>query len=312
LQLHGDELDYDGKLRILDHLAGFEVKLDLSGGDALVTNDGLPLLQVCSSRLGRSNVTLTVTGAGVRRNLIEPVSQLIGELNFTFDAASPADATVRPDNYAASNLKLAISMRSAGVATRAECPLTKSAAQPEHLTRLYMQLVDAGIDKLLIMRHFPVGRGSVLPEYIPSRDEYLSAITTLRELEARYARPAVHLQCALRHIEFSSQKLPSNPCDLGRVSYGLMADGTLLASPWAVAENGKPLHPCWVLGNLAQTPLSEILRSVDSQTILKRADDNFGECKIFSFLYSRHPNPVERIFDKADPLYSAAATSVQI
>jgi MoaA/NifB/PqqE/SkfB family radical SAM enzyme len=307
IQARGEELKYEEKVRVLDHLAGFNVKLDLSGGDALVTPDGLPLLEAASSRLGRSNLTLTVTGAGVRRESIGRVAELIGELNFTFNSASPADVVTRPRNYAASNLKLAQAVKRHGVITRAECPLTKTGTRPDHLRRLYDELAKAGIDKLLLMRQFPVGRGALLSEHVPSRSEYVRAIATIRELEAEHKGPSVHLQCALRHIEFAEGLAPlssGNPCDLGHASYGLMTDGTLLASAWALNEHGRPLHPSWVLGNLSKSSLMEIIMTEKCQTILRRADENYGECKIFSFLHSRNTDTADRLFDRADPLYA--------
>lgn len=84
----------------------------------------------------------------------------------------------------------------------------------------------------------------------------------------------------------------------------LMADGTLLASPWAINSHGKPLHPAWILGNLAQEPLSKILASEYTQKLISRLDENYGYCKIFSFLNSKLDDPLDRIFDQADPLYS--------
>jgi MoaA/NifB/PqqE/SkfB family radical SAM enzyme len=309
LQIRGFELSLDQKLRVLDHLAGFEVKLELSGGDALITTDGMQLLAAASARFGRNRLSLTVTGAGVKRHLISRIASLIGEFNFTFDSAEPEDAVIRSRSYAASNLRLAKFMHAAGVGTRAEFPLTRSGARPEHLARLYLKLAAAGVDKLLLMRQFPVGRGMLLPEHLPTRDEYLSAIAALRELEKKYQRPELRLQCALRHIELATRKLTrgdTNPCDLGRVSYGLMSDGTLLASPWAVSPSGRPLHPSWILGNLAKSPLSEILAGSRSQAFIRRSDENFGECKVFSFLHSHRTEVAERFFDRADPLYHPA------
>src|SRR5579862_7147248 len=286
LQGRGDELTYARKLCVLDNLAGFHVRVDLSGGDALVTADGLPLLSAVSARLGRSNVSLTITGAGVKWNLVDAIAELIGELNFTFDAATNADATVRPTTYASTNLKFAKRVQSAGVVTRAEFPITKAAACTDHLRRLYLELAEAQVDKLLLMRYFNVGRGSANPEYLPSRQDYLRTITTMRELEHIHKRPAIRLQCALRHIEEQANPVSANPCDLGHASYGLMADGTLLASPWAINMRGQPLDQAWVLGNLADTPLSEILLTPKSQAILARVDENYGHCKIFSYLHS--------------------------
>ena len=303
-QKRGEELTLEGKRRILDHLEGFTAKIDVSGGDALVSEENFQFLKDASKKLGKHNVTLTVTGGGSSHYSAEVLYPLIGEFNFTFDAASLDDVAHRPSGYALGNLKKAAAFAALGCSTRAELPLTRPILTREHLVRLYMLLHQHGIKKLLLMRLFPVGRGSLLQSEIPTRDEYQKAIDILLELEQTFGAPELRLQCALKHLVPSFNKKGSNPCDLIQESYGLMADGTLLASPWAINSHGKPLHPAWILGNLAQEPLSKILASEHTQKLMARLDENYGHCKIFSFLNSKLDDPLDRIFDQADPLYS--------
>lgn len=315
LQARGAELTYQEKRQVLENLTGLNVRVDISGGDALITPDGLPLLEAAAEKVGRKNVTLTVTGMRVPDEMLDTVAASIAEFNFTFNAATRSDAVVRPTGYADLNHRLATKMKIKGVTARAECPLTRYAAQPAHLEHLYERLADAGVDKLLIMRQFPVGRGRLMPEQIPSREEYLRAIATLRSLEARKNGPRVKLQCALRHLEVIAGTAPvsgDNPCDLGTSSYGLMADGTLLASPWAINEHGRPLADLWVIGNLARQPLRDLLATTKAQTFIQRAHENHGQCKIFAALNSRRADPLERVFDTADPLYAVSAHSEMI
>ena len=306
LQRLGLELTYSDKLRVLDHLEGFSCRIDISGGDALVTPEGLDVLSATAARIGRDNVTLTITGAGLRTELVDRVAPCISELNFTFNAATREDAFIRPRGYADINLRLARRFQEAGVRVRAECPLTSGNCDPDHLRRLYRVLTEAGVDTLLVMRQFNVGRGALRPEVIPSRDQYLRAIQTLREAERTSAGPRIKLQCALRHLEHQAGagEAQPNPCDLGTRSYGLMPNGTLLASPWAYNKSGKPLDPTWVLGNLARQPLRDILLTPKAQTIIRRADENRGHCKIFAAEASRQINPLDRMFDSSDPLYA--------
>ncbi|MGA7452948.1 MAG: SPASM domain-containing protein [Rhodoplanes sp.] len=164
------------------------------------------------------------------------------------------------------------------------------------------------MDKLLLMRLFPVGRGGQLAHDILDADQYRAAISCLRRLERKYGRPALSLQCALRHLETRGSAPGhgegSNPCDLVTESFGLAPDGRLLSSPWAINGKGQPMHEFFVLGNLANTPLSDILASRRVIDIRSRADDNFGHCKIFAFLNSNKPNPIDRLTDATDPLYS--------
>jgi hypothetical protein len=119
-------------------------------------------------------------------------------------------------------------------------------------------------------------------------------------MEAELQFPKVRLQCALRH--FDNPNSQNNPCDLMHESFGLMWNGQFLLSPWAIDKTGRPLDESWVLGNLARTPLEQLLKTAKAQAYLRRLDENHGHCKIFSFLHSKKPNREDRIFDQADPL----------
>ncbi len=96
-------------------------------------------------------------------------------------------------------------------------------------------------------------------------------------------------------------------------SFGLTPDGTLLASPWAIDGRGRPMHDAFVLGNLATTPMQAILQSEKVRAYMPRLDENIGHCKIFTFFHSTKSDPVDRLFDNADPLYTGKkALEVQL
>jgi len=300
-QKQGLELSFEDKLRVLDNLDGYFPKIDFSGGDPLASQENLEVMQIASNRFGRQQITLTATGAGLTRCSPAEIAPLIGELNFTYDSVTLEGNENRPTGYATGNLRKATQFAKAGVKTRGECPLTIENIDASTLTQLYLNLHESGIDKLLIMRLFPVGRGSFRVEYIPSIAQYRRAINTLREMEHRYGTPKVKLQCALKMLD--NQRPDENPCDLMRESLGLTANGTLLTSPWAANYVGNPLDDAWVLGNLAQNPLAELLTTRKAKEYEKRLDDNHGHCKIFAFLHSKRVRSLDRVFDLSDPLY---------
>lgn len=301
-QEQGLELDFAGKLRVLDHLEGFAPKIDISGGDPLSVRENFEVMQRAATRYGVRNVTLTATGTGLMHHPVESVAPHIGEFNFTYDNVAEGDVSChRPKGYARGNLHKAAQFARLGVPTRAECPLTIQNLEPETLDQIYTDLHEAGIRKLLVMRLFAVGRGAHQASATPSPAQYRHAIAHLRRLESRMGFPAVRLQCALKHLDPAGLK---NPCDLVRESFGLMADGTLLASPWAIRSDGLPLDESFVLGNLAQTPLREILTSGRVNRYRSRLDENFGHCKIFSFFNGTATDAEKRLFERADPLFT--------
>ncbi|MCX6952983.1 MAG: hypothetical protein NTV51_12575 [Verrucomicrobia bacterium] len=301
LQHKGEELTLAEKLRVLDNLAGNDVRLDLSGGDVLIVRENLELLHTAARRLGRENITLTATGVGLSR--VEPgeVAPHIGELNFTYDRSDAYDNPHRPQGYAPGNLKRAAEYHVLGVKTRAECPLTIHNVGLDHLTALFFDLHKRGIEKLLLMRLFNVGRGTSATQDMPTPRQYREAIDHLRMLQARYGKPVIKLQCALRFFD-SALGHAENPCDLLHHSLGLRPNGTLLLSPWAINGLGQPLHDSMVLGNLARTPLKELLESEKMKALRGKLDVNFGHCKIHALFNSRRANPIDRLLDTTDPL----------
>jgi len=301
----GLELTLEKKRQVIDNLSAYDARVDISGGDALLLRDNFEMLRYASHKLGRDNVSLTATGAGSSRYSATELAPLIDEYNFTFDAESITDVANRPSGYALGNLKKAEAFARLGAKTRAELPLTKSIMSEDHLARVYKLLHEKGIGKLLLMRLFPVGRGGGVSSEIPTPADYQRAIATMRRLEAVYKTPVLKLQCALKHLANVQTPGNLNPCDLVHESFGLMSDGTLLASPWAIGGVGRPLDPVWVLGNLAETRMEDILAGERAREFARRSDENFGHCKIFSFLNGTSPRKMDRIFEKADPLYTA-------
>jgi MoaA/NifB/PqqE/SkfB family radical SAM enzyme len=315
LQRQGLELDLAGKRRLISNIDVPDTRLDISGGDPLCVPENLEVLRSATAALGRHNITLTATGAGLAGVSLPAVASLISEYNFTFDSASVADVAHRPKQYAARNFKVAQVFAAMGARTRAEFPITRSTCDPDHLRRLYELLHEAGIGKLLLMRLFPVGRGGGIADDTLTPDEYRAAIATLRALEAKYGSPTLKLQCALRHFETPSTGLLTrglNPCDMVQESFGVTPDGTLLMSPWAINGRGRPMDPLFVLGNLAEQRLSALLASDRVQDVRQRANENHGHCKIFTFLHSSKADPMDRLFDTADPLYAEPGTAAAV
>ena len=142
-----------------------------------------------------------------------------------------------------------------------------------------------------------------MKDLTPTVAQYQAAILHLRKLECQYAIPKIKLQCALKFID-PDRNLKSNPCDMVVESFGLMSNGTLLASPWAINAFGKPLSDAWVLGNLAEQPLVHLLDTPKAKNLLKHCDDNFGHCKIQAYM-SKKVKSDSAMFEKIDPLYIA-------
>lgn len=284
----------------MENLKGLNVKIDFSGGDPLSVTSTIVVMKKAREFFGKENITLTATGAGLSRIKVDQLMPIIGELNFTYDSSGKVANVTRPTGYAFSNLKKASQFSKAGIKTRAETPLNTENVDKKSLTRIYLDLHEANISTHLIMRLFPSGRGVLLKSKIPTAEQYKIALDLLYELENKYEYPKIKLQCALKFLD-SRKNFERNPCDLITNSFGLMPNGTLIASPWAINNIGQPINDLFVLGNLSKTKMSDILLTEKVRKFIKRADENFGHCKIHSFFNSE--NKEEGLYEKHDPLY---------
>jgi MoaA/NifB/PqqE/SkfB family radical SAM enzyme len=303
LQVTGRELDWAGRIRILDHLHGYRAKLDITGGDCLLDPSTLDLVREASRRLGKSHVTLTATGMGC----CDPgeLAAHVEEVNITIDHSLSVEAKdARPVGYSKTNIRWARECVRAGLRVRAECPLTTANCDEESIEEIYREIHAVGIQTFMLMRLFTVGRGMRQPNSVPSPSQYRTAIASARRLEKKLSGPRVTVQCALRSLEHPDAS--KNHCDAVSKSFGIMADGTLLASPWALDVYGSPLGEEWVLGNLASTPLSEILASGKAKAFLARCNENRNHCKICAFQNSNLALREDRIFDRTDDVAAEA------
>ncbi|WP_162534074.1 hypothetical protein [Candidatus Cardinium hertigii] len=113
----------------------------------------------------------------------------------------------------------------------------------------------------------------------------------------RYGYPKIKLQYALKFFDDAyKDSLKINPCDAVRTSFGLIPDGTLLASPWAINNRGNPLDDVWMFGNLFKKPLESILAQEKAKVFLSRQNENFGQCKIHAFLASKKEKKIDETY----------------
>lgn len=294
-------LSIDEKLRILDNLRGVNPRIDFSGGDLLLLPENLEVIKRASTLFGRNNVGITTTGAGMERGRVADYLDYVGEVEFTYDQTD--EYSYRQSGYNSSNLAAARKLQGEGVKTRALIPLTQLNSTPEAIRKIYLTLHSVGVDSILLMRVFPVGRGvSSAPQPL-GREEYLRLIEGYKKLEEIYTTPRVRLQCALKYV-FPAQ-LSDNPCTFLSSSLGISDMGQLIASAWAYDQNGEIMSPEFILGDLRISDARDLISQERIQNLVSRKDENFGHCKIFAYLNDKENQGADRLFAKTDPLYSS-------
>ena len=299
-QKRGLELTYEQKIKVLNNLLPLSAEIDFAGGDPLACYENFLVIQEAKEIFGRENISITSTGATLSRYSLTEIASIIGKFEFTFDEPIDKKPVNRPLGYNNANLRVARQLSALNLKTKAQTPLHNGNLDPSRISLLYNALHEAEIDELLLMRVFPVGRGSQNYNNDMQRSDYLEAISHFRDLEKKLIYPKVRLQCALKHLE--NMDYAENPCDLMRHSFGINPRGNLLISAWATNSRGEPLDDAFILGNISETSLESLLREEKAKDYFAKLDLNWGHCKIFSFVFSSS-KAASSLFERGDPLY---------
>lgn len=300
-QERGLELSLGEKLKVIQNIDCQSTHIDFAGGDPLACAENLIVLREASAKFGSENVSVTATGHSLSRYPLDLIASYIGVFEFSYDEPSSCGEENRPKGYNFLNLKAAKNFSSLGVKTKCQIPIHSGNMGKSKIEKIINDLVDAGVNEVLLMRTFPVGRGSkyIFESKPVLREDLIRSVDLFRSFSNKIGGPKIRIQCALKHLFPMENK---NPCDLMQSSFGVNYKGLLLASAWATNDKGKPLSDDFVLGDLLKESFSMLERSDKFKRLSLRLDENWGHCKIFSYVYSDGKNE-DAIFSKNDPLY---------
>jgi len=268
LQRFGLELSLDEKLAILGNI-DTDVEFDFSGGDPLLVGDNIEVIRQASRRFGKDRIEVTATGVGLAQVNLQELSQIIGEVGFTYDFSGQVDDVPnRPNTYNSVNISKVRRLKEYGVKAVAQIPLSKENISQDTIDAIFRDLHNSEIDKAVLMKVFNVGRGANFGAELPSKEEYIKAVNQYKELEVLYGNPKVVLQTHLRRIIQGSTK-ESDLLSIVSRTLNITDQGILTLSPWAYDEMGKPLDR-FVLGDLKRDKLSDLYNSQRRDVYLER------------------------------------------
>ena len=292
------ELTFDEKIKILNNIDNSDTSIDFAGGDPLACAENILILSQASKIFGKNNISITSTGHSISRYPINTIANIIGTFEFTFDEPRDSIPKHRPSGYNSLNLQAANKLKHFGVKTKCQIPLHNGNNYKDAIYSIMNSLKTANVDEVLLMRTFPVGRG-MNHHYVHTCFDIKRTIDTYFSISKEINGPQIRLQCALKHLYDTEG---DNPCDLVRKSYGINYQGLLLASAWATNIDGTPLSEDFILGNIVSNKLSEIQKMKPHEDISARLNENWGHCKIFSYI-NNNTREFDSLFLKNDPLY---------
>jgi MoaA/NifB/PqqE/SkfB family radical SAM enzyme len=302
-QQRGLELNFEEKIKVLENIYDKKPDIDFAGGDPLACLENYLVIKRAREMFGKTHISVTSTGHSLSRYSMNDIAENIGTFEFTYDESDMEEAKYRPNGYNSINVLWAKRIALFGVKTKCQIPIHQNNISSKNIRAIYCRLAEAGIDEILIMRTFPVGRGA---KFLNSGIKKLNAldyhlvISAYRMLEQEIKGPKIKVQCALKNL-FPKEN-HSNPCDLMHSSFGINSKGQLLLSAWATNPLGLPLSEDFLLGDLSKESMCNIEYSEKFLRYKKRLDENYGHCKIFSYVHSQEKSS-NSIFVQGDPLY---------
>lgn len=253
-----DALSESDKLDIVKNLENSNVKVDFSGGEPLISEENFCILEALANSIGRENVAITTTGKGRGIREIQRLGNCVSEVSFTYDF--PDDNYIyRPAGYNSSNLALGREAASCGISTMAQTPLTSMNISKSIVQRIFRNLREAGIKKILLMKYFPSGRGADKDELVPMRYHVKNAITEYKKLQKKYKKPVVRLVASLYGDIFGRYL----------AAFNISPEGLLLSNSWSYNENGDVDYN-FVLGNIKRKSFNELVGKNIAKCFIKQ------------------------------------------
>ncbi|GHV23185.1 hypothetical protein AGMMS49959_15520 [Planctomycetales bacterium] len=241
---------------------GVNCRVDLSGGEVMLNRDEhLPLIKRLSQNLGKDNVGLSCSGKNIDEGTAQKLAEVIADVEMTMDAAPGVDFPYRPKKYHQTAGDSARRLKKCGVTVGLQTVLTQHHKNPRILEDLYAWLCENHIDHWSILKFFPAGRGNSYPYLELSDNECVELGKRIRQLDAQNSAPKPQLD--FHYLLPGTEK--NSHCRCVRKSIGILPDGRAVACFWAVGEDGHLRDPRFLLGDVTQQPLTEILASKNSQ-----------------------------------------------
>ncbi|MCK5149413.1 radical SAM protein [Candidatus Pacearchaeota archaeon] len=241
-----EDISLEDKLKIVKNLDSDTIEIDVSGGDPLIDLENLKILKSLSKKFGRENISITSTGKGLEKVGLTELGNYISEVGFTYDFPREPSPN-RPLGYNEYNLKLAREVSKKGIETMAQIPLMRSNIDSTIIKEIFLNLNEAEISKILLMRFSESGRGISKANLSLSQNEINNALKIYKNLEFNHKHPKIESAPSVKGIL------------IGRAltSLNITNQGLLLSNPWSYNLEGKPEKYC-ILGDLTKNKLSEL------------------------------------------------------
>ena len=275
----GMELSFDEKKMIIDELYSNGIEsVDLSGGDLLLRQEDIQLLEYAATKYARDCLSISVPGQGLTGELIGQLKQWVSKIEFTIDRMDDVKDGSRPTGYNQVSINAIKLCRENNIDTCVSTVLRRGNSSPENLKQIYDFLKENNVNEWEIIPYYQVGRAADIYALLPSADQmdcavkYLDGIMTEGFVNISYQHTLKNsISCEVK-------------CNAVSRSIGILPDGTVTACAWATGHNGKPVDDRFILGKLPDEKLAAILSGRKAENWhINKFNDDIAVCQVHEY-----------------------------
>ncbi|WP_418873583.1 radical SAM protein [Waltera sp.] len=259
------ELSYEEKVKVLEQIAALkadrDVQLDMSGGEIMMDESHLKLIQKAAELLGREKVGISTSGININKDTAEILAKSTKDVELTLDCIPGEAYALRKKGYHVNAAAAVDVLKKAGVYVGVQTVLCKKNNTKEEMDKLLRWLCQHNVDVWSILRFFPVGRGADYAGEVLSGGECREVVEMINCLYK-------NLSCDKPELDFHylmpGHKKSTSQCRCVRKSIGILPDGTVTACFWALDKNTSICEDKYFLGNVRENELIDILKNEKS------------------------------------------------
>lgn len=258
-----NELTQEHKLDVVRQVKeltdnGYDVRIDLSGGELFTDIPAhTELIAELSSALGREKVGVSCSGYGITDKLADFLGKTVHDVEMTMDIVPYRPYKLRPMGYSVSAAKAVPLLKAAGCKVGLQTVASSYNANYVDALAVFAWACANDVDNWSILRFFPSGRGAAYPEAALNDsqcEEYVHMIQAMSDGLPTNHKPVVDF-----HYLMPGHKKHTNVCRCVRHSIGILPNGDVVACFWALDSTTGAVDPKFLLGNVKENSLLEIL-----------------------------------------------------
>lgn len=258
-----NELTQEQKLGIVDQIKelsenGYDVRIDLSGGELFTDVPAhTELLAAFSAVLGRDKVGVSCSGYNVTEKLADFLGKTVHDVEMTMDTAPYRPYKLRPTGYSVAAAKAVPLLKAAGCSVGLQTVASAYNANYADALAVFAWACANGVDNWSILRFFPSGRGAAYPEAYMNDTQCAEYVDMVKGMTA--SLPISHKPKVDFHYLMPGHEKHTSLCRCVRHSIGILPNGDVVACFWALDSSTGIVEPKFLLGNVKENSLLEIL-----------------------------------------------------